>query len=225
MLGGLISGGLGILGGLFGNKEQKKLLKEIRKLTKDVRTKYLPEYTGRTYKSADEMSASLLPFYDQYMKEGSPLLAQRQRAAYENVVQQGERASGNLQQKLTQTGYGFTPSGLFAAAQGDLARSTAKSAADAYLENLLQNEMFRFQAATGKGDVYKTLLQTFNPGVWSSFIPGAPQSAGTDWASVGRGVADIFGAFKKPAGSTNPAPTKAVSSGTPPVIFNPGGYA
>lgn len=201
-IGALIGIGASLLGGLFGNRAQKRYLKEKTAMSKDIRTKYLPDFTKRMYSSADQWKADLNPFYDQYLKEGSPLLAQRQRAASEQIGEEGSRASRAATQKIGQAGYGFAPSGLAAGVQGDIARSTARSSADAYLTNLLENENFKFQAAEGKERMYGASMQAFNPGSLSGFLGGGEQAA----ANVDAGTSQMFsgiaggisGLFQKP---------------------------
>lgn len=223
---GLASG----LGGMFGGKEQKRYLKEKRAMSKNVRTKYLPQFTSRMYGAADEWKKDLEPFYDQYLAEGSPLLRERQRMMAERIGEEGGRASRTAASRIAQSGYGFTPSGLAAGVQGGIAQSTARSAADAYLTNLLENEMFKFQAAQGKADMFKTNMQAFNPSALAGFLNdgGAGAIAANVDQGFTEGLSKIFGVaqdfFKK--GGAGGTESNLPSSGTggafsPSNIFGP----
>src|SRR2546428_233741 len=88
-------------------------------------------------------------FYKQYLGKGSPLLQERQRASAENVASEYKGARESAMQNLSATGYGREGSGTQAGMLGGMFQSEAKTGADHYLENLLQNEQFKFHAAQG----------------------------------------------------------------------------
>lgn len=91
----------------------------------------------------------LFPFYSQYEKSGSPFLQNIQRAGAEQNAQQFSNAAGNLRQTMQTSGLGYGPSGATAAALGQLGTQSAQSASSNYLQNLLNNEQVKFQAAQG----------------------------------------------------------------------------
>ena len=91
----------------------------------------------------------LSPFYSEYMKSGSPYLAQTQRAGAEQTATGANNAAGQIRQVMGSSGLGFGPSGATAAALGGLGAETGRTASSNYLTNLLNNEMVKFQAAQG----------------------------------------------------------------------------
>lgn len=91
----------------------------------------------------------LAPFYSQYLQQGSPFLQNIQRAGAEQNAQQFSNAAGNLRQTMQTSGLGYGPSGTTAAALGQLGTQGAQSASSNYLQNLLNNEQVKFQAAQG----------------------------------------------------------------------------
>jgi hypothetical protein len=93
----------------------------------------------------------LQPFYSQYMQQGSPFLQNIQRAGAEQNAQQFGNAAGQLRGQMQTSGLGYGPSGTTAAALGQLGQGEAQSSANSYLQNLLNNEQIKFQAAQGLG--------------------------------------------------------------------------
>lgn len=97
------------------------------------------------------------PFYSQYLKSGSPYLQNIQRAGAEQNAQQFSNAAGQLRGQMGTSGLGYGPSGTTAAALGQLGQGAASSSANSYLQNLLNNEQVKFQAAqgiTGLGNMF-----------------------------------------------------------------------
>lgn len=91
----------------------------------------------------------LQPFFAQYLQQGSPFLQNIQAAAAGQNAQQYSNAAGNLRQTMQTSGMGYGPSGTTAAALGQLGTQSAQSASSNYLQNLLNNEQVKFQAAQG----------------------------------------------------------------------------
>lgn len=95
----------------------------------------------------------LKPFFQQYMQQGSPFLSMIQRAGAEQNAQQFGNAAGQLRNTMQTSGLGFGPSGATAAALGGLGTEAARNASSTFLQNLLNNENLKFQAAQGLRDV------------------------------------------------------------------------
>src|SRR5579864_3314104 len=99
----------------------------------------------------NQIFQQLQPFFSQYLQQGSPYLQNIQRAGAEQNAQQFGNAAGNLRQTMQTSGLGYGPSGTTAAAMGQLGQGAAQSSANSYLQNLLNNEQVKFQAAQGLG--------------------------------------------------------------------------
>lgn len=91
----------------------------------------------------------LQPFFQQYLGKGSPFLSMMQRAGAEQNAQQFSNAAGQVRSTMGTSGLGFGPSGATAAAVGEVGTEAAKNASSTYLQNLLNNEQLKFQAAQG----------------------------------------------------------------------------
>lgn len=91
----------------------------------------------------------LLPFFQQYMLSGSPYLSMTQQGAANQNAEQFGNAAGQLRGQMQTSGLGYGPSGTTAAAVGQLGTEAAKQSSQNYLQNLLNNEQMKFQAAQG----------------------------------------------------------------------------
>lgn len=91
----------------------------------------------------------LQPFFSQYLKQGSPFLGQQQTASAQQTAQQYGNAAGQFRNQMQETGLGYGPSGATAAGLGGIATQAAGTGAGNYLQNLLNNEQVKFQAAQG----------------------------------------------------------------------------
>ena len=88
-------------------------------------------------------------FYSPYMQQGSPFLDLLQSASAGQNTQQFGSAAGQLRNTMQTNGLGYGPSGTTAAALGGLAGQSAATGAGDYLQNLLNNEQVKFNAAAG----------------------------------------------------------------------------
>lgn len=104
---------------------------------------------AQTFGERQDLYNKLFGFYQPYTQSGSPFLAQQQRAGAEQNAQQFGNEAGQLRQQLGQSGMGYGPSGTTAAALGGLSNQQAQAASGNYLQNLLNNEAVKFQAAQG----------------------------------------------------------------------------
>jgi len=148
----------------------------------------------------------LSPFYQQYEQQGSPYLQNIQRAGAEQNAQQFSNAAGQLRGQMGASGLGYGPSGTTAAALGQLGTQQAQSSANSYLQNLLNNEQVKFQAAQGQAGLGNMMSgqntvgatpQPVNSGIGSSFnafgqalqnIPYNGNTSSTGGANVNAGV-------------------------------------
>jgi hypothetical protein len=122
----------------------------------------------------------LQPFYSQYTKEGSPFLAQQQRASAEQNATQFNNAAGQVRNTMQASGLGYGPSGATAAAISGLGAEAAKSSASSYLTNLLNNEQLKFQAAQGISGLANGPQISPQPGQYPiNPIPGSITDFGT----------------------------------------------
>ena len=96
-----------------------------------------------------QIFGQLQPFFSQYLDKGSPFLQNIQRAGAEQNAQQFGNAAGQVRSQMGTSGLGYGPSGTTAATLGQLGTQEAQSSANSYLQNLLQNEQVKFQAAQG----------------------------------------------------------------------------
>ena len=99
------------------------------------------------------------PFYSQYLDKGSPYLQNIQRAGAEQNAQQFSNSAGQLRGQMQTSGLGYGPSGTTAAALGQMGQGAASSSANSYLQNLLNNEQVKFQAAQGLGQTGNMMNQ------------------------------------------------------------------
>jgi hypothetical protein len=112
----------------------------------------------------------LLPFFQQYMGQGSPFLSQIQRASAEQNAQQFNNAAGTMRNQVQASGMGYGPSAATAAGVGGLGAQAAATSSSDYLTNLLNNENLKFQAAQGVQGAGNMMAGINQPNV-SSQIP------------------------------------------------------
>jgi hypothetical protein len=122
----------------------------------------------------------LAPFFQEYMKSGSPFLAQQQRAGAEQTATGANNAAGQIREMTGASGLGYGPSGTTAAALGGLGAETGRTASSNYLTNLLNNEMVKFQAAQGMSGLANGPQISPQPGQYPiNPVPGSVNSFGT----------------------------------------------
>jgi len=112
----------------------------------------------------------LVPFFTQYMGQGSPFLQQIQRASAEQNAQQFNNAAGTMRNEVQASGLGYGPSAATAAGVGGLGAQAAATSSSDYLTNLLNNENLKFQAAQGVQGAGNMMAGINQPNV-SSQIP------------------------------------------------------
>jgi len=166
----------------------------------------------------------LAPFFSEYMKSGSPFLANIQRAGAEQTATQANNAAGMVRGATERSGLGFGPSGTEAAALGGLGASTASTASSNYLTNLLNNEQIKFQAAQGMSGLANGPQISPQPAQYPiNPVPGSVNSFGTALQNLlktlGQGNGSAPGLNNLPIFSPGSTPT------TPPIIpdFSGGG--
>lgn len=122
----------------------------------------------------------LQPFFSKYLSDGSPFLGQQQTASAEQTAQQYGNEAGQFRNQMQTNGLGFGPSGATAAGLGGIATSAAGTGASNYLQNLLNNEQVKFQAAQGISGLGNGPQINPTPGQYPiNPIPGAIGSLGT----------------------------------------------
>lgn len=140
VIAGIASAGAGVAGAVEGAKaggRQQKALSIQEQIAQQ--------------EEADRQQAfkQLTDFFSPYLKAGSPFLQMIQRAAAESNATQANNAAGAVRSEVGRSGLGYGPSGTEAAALGGVATEAAKTGSANYLENLLNNEMIKFNAAKG----------------------------------------------------------------------------
>lgn len=155
----------------------------------------------------------LQPFFQKYMSSGSPFLSQIQRAGAEQNAQQFNNAAGNVRNTMQTTGLGFGPSGATAAAEGGLSTAAASNASSTYLQNLLNNEQLKFQAAQGLNSLGSMAGSSQNQPNVGINVPGNP--IGNTGSSLSALAQILKGLTGSGGGSVGTLPT-----GLPPGLIN-----
>jgi len=131
-------------------------------------------------------------YFKNLMNLGSPYYQQQQEASFNNGVQNNNNATAQARQQLAAQGYGATPSGANAAMIGGMNMQGSQNLAQAYLQNLFQNENLQSQGASGLG----TLAGLFNPAslFGNNTVSGTTQgpSAASQFQDVMSGIGSAF---------------------------------
>ena len=143
----LIGAGAAIAGVTEGAQQTSDINKATNQ-NLDVQQQQMQENAKR-FQEQQALYNQLFPFFQQYMQQGSPFLSQIQRAGAEQNAQQFNNAAGQLRNQMQTSGLGYGPSGTTAAALGGLGAQAAQQGSSTYLQNLLNNENLKFQAAQG----------------------------------------------------------------------------
>lgn len=209
--------GTGAVGGLIegaqaGNRQQKALTQQEQIAQQEMADK-------------QQIFDLLKPFFQQYLGAGSPFLSMIQRAGAEQNAQQFNNAAGQVRSTMQPTGLGFGPSGATAAAIGEVGTESAKNASSTFLQNLLNNEQLKFQAAQGlnaTGQMAGSSQNQPNVGVQLPF-----QSTGSSLF----GLSQVLQSILKNIPGATPSPTSPgggtpVTPGGPPLptTSNPPGW-
>jgi hypothetical protein len=129
-----------------------------------------------------QQEGALSSFYQPYMGAGSPFLKNIQAAAAGQNASNYNTAAGTTRGQLMQGGMGFGPSGAAGATIGGMGVQQANNASSNYLQNLLNNENLKFQAASGLQSTASAMRPgqpaTVGGAYTPSGLPGAIQSAG-----------------------------------------------
>jgi hypothetical protein len=147
----------------------------------------------------------LTDFFSPYLKSGSPFLQNIQSAAAGQNSQQFNNAAGQIREQVGQAGTGYGGGGSMASALANLGGASATSSASNYLQNLLNNEQVKFQAAQGLNSAGSMVGAPQNQPNVSTQLPA--QNLGSS----------IFGAGQLLSGTIPKAPTQPI----PPVIVPP----
>jgi hypothetical protein len=197
---------------LFGNSAQSQEASAQAKLYKQE-----AQQQGAEFQPFMQQEGALSSFYTPYMSSGSPFLKNIQAASAAQNAQNYNTAAGTTRGQLMQSGMGFGPSGVTGATIGGLGAQQANNASSNYLQNLLNNENLKFQAASG-------LQQTANamkPGTpatvggapVTSSLPGAIQGAGNSLAGAAT-LGALTGQFGGAPAASTPT-TTGFSGGFP----------
>lgn len=195
---GSVAGGVGsIVGGSAASKgadAQSALLNQEQ------------QQQAEEFAQMQKVFGNLIPFFQQYMGKGSPILNQVQTGAAENVAHEYGGAEAQTAEKLGASGYGFTPSGTTAGAFGDIEAEKASAGTNTFLQNLLANEATKFKAAQGLEDIGKTL----KPG-GTGVSQVQPSPLGQGITQIGQGVSSIAKNLpgSSPSSTSGPGPNQA----------------
>lgn len=151
-------------------------------------------------------------FYLQYMAQGNPWLSNLLSQHFGQIAQQYGNQQGLLGQKLAASGFGAAPSGLAAASAGDLSRAEANTQSESWLNDMMQNEQLKFQAAQGLGGI----ANMFQPGQFALHRFSNPTVAQSPWTQVpgaiGQGLSSLIPGLSQPQQSAA-TPSATPSSG------------
>lgn len=161
----------------------------------------------------------LAPFFSQYLQQGSPFLQNMQAQGAGQNAQQYGNAAGELRQTMGTSGLGYGPSGTTAAALGQLGQGEAQNSASTYLQNLLNNEQVKFQAAQGLGGLGQMMSS-------QNTVGATPQPVQTTTgSSVFAGGQALQNLLKQMGvGSTPSLPTNPATPAAGGIANFPGGF-
>jgi hypothetical protein len=128
-------------------------------------------------------------YYNQLMNLGSPYYQQQQRASWENVGQQSQSAAAQARQQLMAAGAGYTPSGAAAGMFGGMGQAEAGNQAQAFLQNLFQNEQLQMAGAQGLAG----LAALFNPAQLTGQTQQLPQPPPNTAAQIMGAIGSLLG--------------------------------
>lgn len=141
----------------------------------------------------------LINFLTPYLKSGSPFLQNIQSAAAGQNAQQTNDAAGTFRSEMGATGTGFGPSGSTAAGLARIGSNAASMGASNYLQNLLNNEQIKFQAAKGIQDAGSMAGSSQNQPSVSTQLPAANTASSV--GALGNVLASAVNPFASPAGT------------------------
>jgi hypothetical protein len=214
ILGAAGSVGGALLGG-SANKAQNQLVQQ-QMLTEQDQRNLMDQYA----KLQQQYGTDAANFYLQYMAKGNPFLSNLLSQHFGQIQQQYGNQQGLLSQKLAASGYGAAPSGLAAASAGDLSRAEAGTQSESWLNDMLQNEQIKFQAAQGLGGI----ANMFQPGQFALHRFSNPQVPQSPWTQVpgaiGQGLSGLLSNLpgNSPLTPGPGSPTPQVP--TPPSPYN-----
>ena len=183
-----------IEGAQAGNRQQKALTQQ-------------EQIAAQEQTDKQQIFKQLSDFFTPYLSTGSPFLKLIQQASAGTTATGANNAAGAIRNTVGASGVGFGPSGTEGAAIANLGGETNATSSSNYLQNLLNNEAVKFQAAQG--------LNT------AGSMAGSPQnqpnvSTQLPFQSLGSGLSGLSQILK---GLINPG-TSPTGGGTPAV---PGG--
>lgn len=187
---GLLGAGGSLLGGILGgNSGPSKAENQLYQQEAQQMAQMFPQFMTD--------ASQLTNFYTPYMSSGSPFLKNIQAANAGQTAQQYSNAAGTLRNQMQGQGIGFGPSGATAAVLGGLGGQAASQTASNYLQNLLNNENLKFQAAQGMS------------GVMGNMKPGQPATVGGQYTPSGLpGAIAGTGNFLAGLATPNPSTTQ-----------------
>ena len=187
-----IIGAGGAIGGALMNRGAANMQNQALKqqmLTEEDQRNLMDQYA----KLQQQYGTDAANFYLQYMAKGNPFLSNLLSQHFGQIQKQYGDQQGQLAQKLGASGYGAAPSGLAAASMGDLSRAEAGTQSESWLNDMMQNEQLKFQAAQGLGGV----ANMFQPGQFALHRFSNPQPAQNPWSQVpgaiGTGLQGLLG--------------------------------
>jgi hypothetical protein len=164
----LLGLGIAAAGAGVGGYEQNKSANAQQQGLSDQNSIAQQELAGKQQAFNQEES-----FYSPYLKSGSPFLANMQTASAQQNQNQFGQAAGQLRNTMQTNGLGYGPSGSTAAALGGMAGQSAATGAGDYLQNLLNNEQVKFQAAQGINSAGQMIGSSQNQPNVSAQLPQA----------------------------------------------------
>jgi hypothetical protein len=153
-----------------------------------IRNQMIPQFANLMQQYATP-SAN---FFANLMNLGSPYYKQKQEEGFNQGVQQNQNAAAQARQQLQSSGYGNTPSGANAAMIGGMNMQGSQNLAQAYLQNLFQNENLQAQGAGGLAQ----MAALFNPAqlFGENTVSGSTQgpTASSQFKDVMSGINSLF---------------------------------
>jgi hypothetical protein len=193
------TGGL-IEGAQAGNRQQKALSIEEQIAQQEASDK-------------QQAFKKLMDFFSPYLKEGSPFLSMIQRAAAETNATGANNAAGMVRNTVERSGLGFGPSGTEAAAIGGVGTEAARTGSQNYLQNLLNNEQVKFQAAQGINAAGSMAGSPQNQPSVSAQLPY--QSLGSGLSGLSQVLQNLLKLPSSPGNTVGTLPTGGYPGGPP----------
>lgn len=203
-----VSGVLGAVSSMKGQGAQNKALSIQEQIAQQEQT------------DKQKVFEQLVPFFTKYLGAGSPFLQNIQSQAAGENAQQTNDAAGTFREEMSQRGTGYGPSGATAAGLAGIGAESAKTGSTNYLQNLLNNEQIKFQAAhglQGAGEMAGASQNQPNVGV---NLPAQSGAAGI--GALGDILKSLLKGTSRSTSTVGSLPTKSGVPNMPPIPQLPG---